>query len=110
MEIANTMRTAAGDARMHAAEINPDANPATAALATLMPPEAHYLVRALPPGERGCAFPGRFDREDTSRNSGFGPPPGEGGCDYPQGCEYLGSTEMRCPHEPEQWQHDCYCG
>lgn len=97
MGIINTMRTTAGDARMHAAGIDPDANPATAALATLMLSETHYLVRTLPPSERDCSFPSRFDREDTSRNLGFGPPPGRGGCDYPQGCKHLGNAEMRCP-------------
>ena len=99
METINTMRTTTGDARMRAVDIDPDANPATAALAAMIPLEARYLARTLPPNERRCDSPSRFDREDISRNSGFGPPPGAGGCDYPGECEHSGNTEMRCPIE-----------
>ena len=97
MGIIDTMRTPVGDAHMRRADIDPDANPVMAALTAMILPEAQCLVRALPPNERGCSFPGRFDREDTSRSAGFGPAPGEGECDYPVGCKHIGSAEMRCP-------------
>ena len=95
------LRTEDGDTALREAGIDPDANPATAGLAAVMLqiPEARYLERVLPPDERGCDFAGRFDREDSARQAGFGPPPGSGGCDYPLGCEYCGDAEMRCPYE-----------
>jgi hypothetical protein len=90
------LRTPTGDAACRAAGIDPDANPALAALAALMAEVPEYLADVLPPAERGCGYPGRFDREDNSRNAGWGPRPGEGGCDYPQGCPMYG--QPGCPY------------
>lgn len=92
----NVIRTPAGDAACRAVGVDPDANPCTAALAAIIPPE-HYLARVLPPGRRGCDWPGRFDHEDNARHAGFGPTPGEGPCDYPRGCPAWGDPAYRCP-------------
>ncbi len=97
--IIDLMRTVAGDAACQAVGVSPDHNPATAAIAAVMllNPVTNYLTRVVPGDQRGCDFRGRFDREDNSRNAGWGLAPGEGGCDYPQGCEEEGSDVFRCP-------------
>lgn len=101
--ILNVMRTPAGDAACREAGIDPDANPATAAMTAVMvhAPEVHYLARVLPAGQRGCDWPGRFDHEDNGRHAGFGPAPGEGECDYPQGCDGYGDAGYRCPFQAQ---------
>jgi len=118
--VVNAMRTPEGDAACRQVGIDPDANPATAALAALMAgvPEARYLARVLPPERRGCTFPGRFDREDNARHAGLGPKPGEGGCDYPHDCPAYGGAHLQrrramtecCIADCPAWRRPAGCG
>ena len=106
------MRTPEGDAACRQVGIDPDANPATAALAALMAgvPEVRYLARVLPPERRGCTFPGRFDLEDNARNAGFGPRPGESGCDYPHYCPAYGKQGCAFAEEASDGGRRDRCG